>query len=357
MPERANYGIDNVWVGAPIDRVVRGGSAISSLGQDITVYWDAHGPFGYGWGRQPYGLTPYGGSFPEIFSGYLIEVYMTTPRGEKALVRRTAVGPRAINFTYREDDNRYDAARLGQVDFQAAVEIAVGVQTTLGKGGTYEAGASARVTTVDGGPIPVTPRHTHALDDLSDVNISGLVNGHALVWDATGPYWKNAVLGGGGGVTDHGLLTGLFDDDHLQYIYATPADSNRNAIQSAGNFVAWRVLAAVGQTVDLTQWFDASSNLIAKVTVAGKIFGFGRDAGSQKITNVATPTNPTDGVNKAYADGLIVGGGDHGTLTGLTDDDHLQYIFNAPGTVNRNRIQPTAVGVIPIQVVGGLDDR
>jgi hypothetical protein len=47
--------------------------------------------------------------------------------------------------------------------------------------------------------------------------------------DTTGspPTWKHctsispltwsAVGGGGGGVTDHGLLTGLGDDDHTQY--------------------------------------------------------------------------------------------------------------------------------------------
>ena len=38
-----------------------------------------------------------------------------------------------------------------------------------------------------------------ALTDLSDVSLSGLTNGQALVWDASNAVWKNATVGGGGG--------------------------------------------------------------------------------------------------------------------------------------------------------------
>jgi hypothetical protein len=53
-----------------------------------------------------------------------------------------------------------------------------------------------------------------ALDDLTDVNTAGVVSGDALVYDGAG--W----VPGEGGVTDHGLLTGLADDDHTQYVLA-----------------------------------------------------------------------------------------------------------------------------------------
>lgn len=60
--------------------------------------------------------------------------------------------------------------------------------------------------------------HVHALDDLSDVNVSGATDGQALVLQ--GGQWGAATLTGegGSGVTDHGALTGLSDDDHPQYL-------------------------------------------------------------------------------------------------------------------------------------------
>lgn len=44
-------------------------------------------------------------------------------------------------------------------------------------------------------------------------------NGEILVYNATAKKWLPgpAPAGGGGGVSDHGALTGLTDDDHTQY--------------------------------------------------------------------------------------------------------------------------------------------
>lgn len=36
---------------------------------------------------------------------------------------------------------------------------------------------------------------------------------------------------------------------------------------------------------------------------------------------------------------------DHGNLTGLSDDDHTQYIYNAPAADSRNVIQPASAGI------------
>lgn len=58
--------------------------------------------------------------------------------------------------------------------------------------------------------------HTHDLDDIADVNAAAPDDGDVLVWrDAGGGAWVPEVVGGG--VTDHGALTGLADDDHPQY--------------------------------------------------------------------------------------------------------------------------------------------
>lgn len=45
-------------------------------------------------------------------------------------------------------------------------------------------------------------------------------DGQALVWNAALNVWepKTIAAGGAGGVTDHGALTGLADDDHQQYL-------------------------------------------------------------------------------------------------------------------------------------------
>lgn len=88
----------------------------------------------------------------------------------------------------------------------------------------------------------------------------------------------NTAIITGGGVTDHGALSGLSDDDHPQYLRA-----------------------------------DGTRKLSGNWDVDGK-----------KITNHATPTSPGDVANKAYVDANSGGDfvTDHGLLTGLNDDDH-----------------------------------
>ena len=61
--------------------------------------------------------------------------------------------------------------------------------------------------------------HTHALDDLSDVVTGGAADGEVLRFNGTN--WAPGMVtsgGGGEGVTDHGALTGLGDDDHPLYL-------------------------------------------------------------------------------------------------------------------------------------------
>lgn len=59
--------------------------------------------------------------------------------------------------------------------------------------------------------------HNHALSGLTDIQITATpTNGDSLVWSST--KWIASSVAGGAGVTDHGALTGLLDDDHTQYI-------------------------------------------------------------------------------------------------------------------------------------------
>ena len=57
------------------------------------------------------------------------------------------------------------------------------------------------------------------LDELLDVNAPTPAEGDILVWDDTAGEWVTAAPDTG--VTDHGALTGLADDDHPQYVTHT----------------------------------------------------------------------------------------------------------------------------------------
>lgn len=97
---------------------------------------------------------------------------------------------------------------------------------------------------------------------------------------------------GGGGVSDHGALTGLADDDHTQYLRA---DGTRAL---AG---AW-------------------------------------DMGSQNLTNVVITSGTVDGnaIGDLATTAEIVT--DHGGLTGLADDDHTQYHNDTRGDARYSQL-------------------
>lgn len=176
--------------------------------------------------------------------------------------------------------------------------------------------------------------------------------------------------------------------NEIGYIAQLTSTAAQNTIQVLGsnNVVGFTVKLGSSQTVNLTEWQNASATVLAYVTAAGKVYGTGLDAGSQAITNVLDPTNAQDAATKTYADtkipkstvttagDLIYGTGnatvsrlgigtngqvlsvssgalawttpssgvtDHGLLTGLADDDHTQYLTTGPTTSNRNDINLT----------------
>lgn len=64
-----------------------------------------------------------------------------------------------------------------------------------------------------------------ALGDLSNVDETGKTDGQSVVWNAGASKYVLATVTSGGGVTDHGALTGLGDDDHTQYHNDTRGDA------------------------------------------------------------------------------------------------------------------------------------
>lgn len=106
---------------------------------------------------------------------------------------------------------------------------------------------------------------------------------------------------GGGGVTDHGALSGLADDDHPQYL-----------TEARGDARYWPLATDLATQAEL----DAHVN---DTTDA-------HDASAVSVADVGGYFTATD-VEGALQELGAGGGGvtDHGALTGLADDDHPQY--------------------------------
>ena len=119
------------------------------------------------------------------------------------------------------------------------------------------------------------------------------------------------VTGGSGGVTDHGALTGLSDDDHPQYLLTTgkAADSDKLDGKYSSDFAS-------------IKYADATYlGITAKAADADKLdnidsTGFVQTSGAQSIAGIKTfssipvlpasdPTGVNEAVRKAYIDDLL----------------------------------------------------
>ena len=116
--------------------------------------------------------------------------------------------------------------------------------------------------------MSVALRTITRLQDADDINVSlgAGVDEYALCWDNdTAKFVLRAVSGGG--VTDHGALTGLSDDDHSQYLLATGArtGASSQAQTFTGGIVASSLTggSAVDQavTIKITSGVSAGSYL------------------------------------------------------------------------------------------------
>lgn len=184
-----------------------------------------------------------------------------------------------------------------------------------------------------------------------------------------------APPGGGGGVTDHGALTGLSDDDHTQYHTDARGDSRYSQLghNHAGVYEPTGNLSA--HLTDTDDAHDASAisyvagGGIAATTVQAAIQELDSEKAatshthtqSQSHNSPDTDSAPTalhhtlgTGANQAAAGNHTHAAADHGTLTGLSDDDHTQYHTDARGdaryvlsTTNRKITSGTTAPVGP----------
>jgi len=149
---------------------------------------------------------------------------------------------------------------------------------------------------------------------------------------------KERPVGGGGGVTDHGALTGLSDNDHPQYLLTTgkAADSDKlDGIDSTG-------FATAGHDHD-----SDYLGITAKASDSDKLdnidsTGFVQTSGNQTVGGIKTftsiptlpATNPTtanQAVRKGFADATYLGisakAADSDKLDGLDSTDFGRPVF------------------------------
>jgi len=106
------------------------------------------------------------------------------------------------------------------------------------------------------------------------------------------------------------MHTATTNDTLAQILIATGATTNKGLV----------VQGQASQSADLTEWQNSTGTAMASVDSSGKIWGSGFDAKSNKITNVATPTNDSDAANKKYVDDQVIAASGGGVTTFNTRD-------------------------------------
>ncbi len=158
-------------------------------------------------------------------------------------------------------------------------------------------------------------------------------DGNLYLKDSTGAEAALGSGGGGGGsVTDHGALTGLTDDDHVQYLNNARGDARYDAL---GTSAAHSGNTSNPHNVTKAQVglgnADNTSDVNKPISTAAQSALDAKQATLVSATNIKT----INGVSVLGSGDLVVAGTggvtDHGALTGLDDDDHAQYHNDARG--------------------------
>lgn len=129
-------------------------------------------------------------------------------------------------------------------------------------------------------------------DEVGDLWVdTGVVPAVLKVCTDLSPVTYAAVGGGGGGVTDHGLLTGLGDDDHLQYHTDARGDARYSLL---GHNHDHGVLLGLGDD-DHAQYHndargDARYSLLAHTHTSAGITDF-TEAAQDAVAALLTPDN------------------------------------------------------------------
>jgi len=201
---------------------------------------------------------------------------------------------------------------------------------------------------------------TRLWHDGSEMRISTTISGVDPTQDyhlTTKWYVDDAVATvSGGGISDHGLLSGLGDDDHPHY---TLADGTRPFTGTVSG-----VTPTVDAHLTTKQYVDGAittaTGALSWPTAHNELTGLDADDhthytladGTRAFTGTVsgiTPTVDAHLTTKQYVDDAITTATgslttDHGELTGLSDDDHTHYTL-ADGT---RAFTGTVSGIDPV---------
>lgn len=102
-------------------------------------------------------------------------------------------------------------------------------------------------------------------------------DGQALLWNQA----QGKFVMGSAGISDHGSLAGLADDDHAGYVVIAPTTSTRNVIQpTSAGVVPLVVKGASAQTAALQTWQNSAGTVLLQVTASGQMYyGLGGNGG------------------------------------------------------------------------------
>lgn len=117
------------------------------------------------------------------------------------------------------------------------------------------------------------------------------------------------IGGGGGGVTDHGALTGLADDDHTQYHNDARGDARYNEILVSGVNIrtinSSSILGSGDIVVGSTAWGDVTGTLSDQTDLNSALTGKADSSHTHPQSDITNLT--TDLGNKVTANGAITG--------------------------------------------------
>ena len=160
------------------------------------------------------------------------------------------------------------------------------------------------------------------LSALTDTSITDPGNEEVLVYLSATNKWTNAIQSGGGGTSDHNILTNLTTGDvHTQYLFGNPTTSERNKIiiQNA-SYQGLSVRAHASQAVPLQSWTDSNGTTKASVLSDGSLSGVQATFGDLSGLNSVSSLSINGGTVNSTGDLNVTGNiSVTGTVTGATE--------------------------------------
>ena len=187
--------------------------------------------------------------------------------------------------------------------------------------------------------LDTTAIHDNVASEISAITVKGTPVGadFMVIEDsAAANVKKHMLISGLEAILDHGSIAGLSDDDHTQYMLDSIVTTAGDIIFATGSSTPVRLaigtanqVLAVNSGATAPEWVAATSTDADAIhdNVASEI---------SAITNKATPaggdflviedsaaTNAKKHITVTNLEAIL----DHGTIAGLGDDDHTQYLL------------------------------